>query len=79
MAINKTHMTRKEASEYTGFSQCTFAKWAVVGYGPKFTKIGTGRSSRVRYPIAELDQFLNGGPVGDGGQASNSTAGRKFA
>jgi hypothetical protein len=56
----RTHITRREASEFTGFSEQTFAKWAVTGNGPKFTKIGTGRSARVRYAIADLEAFLRG-------------------
>ncbi len=56
----KTHMTRREAAEYTGFSEQTLAKWAVTGKGPHFTKLGTGRSARVRYAIENLDAFLNG-------------------
>lgn len=56
----KTHLTRREASEFTGFSEQTLGKWAVTGKGPRFTKIGTGRSSRVRYAIVDLEAFLCG-------------------
>jgi len=56
----KTHLTRQQASEFTGFSVQTLGKWAVTGKGPRFTKIGTGRSSRVRYAIADLEAFLRG-------------------
>jgi hypothetical protein len=56
----RIYLTRREASEYTGFSQDTLAKWAVVRKGPRFTKLGTGRTSRVRYAIRDLDAFLRG-------------------
>jgi excisionase family DNA binding protein len=56
----RTHLTRQEAAEYTGFSQDTLAKWAVTRKGPKFTKFGMGRSARVRYAIVDLDAFLSG-------------------
>jgi hypothetical protein len=56
----KTYLSRKEAGEFTGFSAATLAKWAVTGRGPKFVKIGTGRSARVRYALAELEAFLRG-------------------
>jgi Helix-turn-helix domain len=56
----RTHLTRQEAAEYTGFSQDTLAKWAVTPKGPKFIKFGIGRSARVRYAITDLDAFLNG-------------------
>lgn len=61
--MQRTHMSRKEASEYTGFKPETFAKWAVEGRGPKFSKLGTGRTARVRYAISDLDDFLRGVPV----------------
>ena len=57
---------REEAAALAGeivrrFSEQTLAKWAVTGKGPKFSKLGRGRSARVRYLIADLDAFLNGG------------------
>jgi predicted DNA-binding transcriptional regulator AlpA len=57
---NRTYLTRKEASEYTGFSSHTLAKWAASGKGPKFRKFGAGRSARVRYSLPDLDAFLAG-------------------
>ena len=65
----RTHLSRKEASEYTGFSVQTLAKWAVTHKGPPFTKFGTGQSARVRYAIADLDAFLRG-DTKQGGQAA---------
>jgi hypothetical protein len=56
----RTYLTRREASEYTGFSEQTLGKWAATGKGPRFTKIGTGRPARVRYAIADLEAFLRG-------------------
>lgn len=58
--LQRTRLTRREASDYTGFSEQTLAKWAVLGKGPRFTKFGKGRSARVRYAISDLDAFLNG-------------------
>ena len=58
--VARTHLTRKEAAEYTGFTPNTLGKWATLGRGPRFIKIGEGRSSRVRYAISDLDAFLRG-------------------
>lgn len=58
--MNRTYLTRKEASEYTGFSSHTLAKWAASRKGPRFRKFGTGRSARVRYSLSDLDAFLSG-------------------
>jgi hypothetical protein len=59
----KTHLTRKEASDFTGFSVATLAKWATVERGPRFVKLGDSRSARVRYPLSELEAFLRGKPT----------------
>ncbi len=72
----KTHLTRREASEYTGFREQTLAKWASTGKGPQFTKIGEGRSARVRYAIVDLDRFLRGGAALESGAATGEGVGR---
>lgn len=58
--IQRTCLTRREAAVCTGLAEQTLAKWAVTGKGPRFTKLGRGRSARVRYAITDLDAFLNG-------------------
>lgn len=59
--LGERYLTRKEASQISGFSQDTFAKWAVLQKGPPYVKYGTGRSSRVRYPLSGLLEFLRCG------------------
>lgn len=59
--IQRTFLTRREAAEFTGFSEKTLAKWANLKRGPRFTKLGTGRSAPVRYSIVELERFLSDG------------------
>jgi excisionase family DNA binding protein len=54
------YLTRKEAADYTGFSQQTLAKWAMARKGPRFHKYGAGKTCRVRYSIVDLDAFLEG-------------------
>jgi len=67
---NKTHLPRSAAADYLGVKPATLAKWAMTpGRGPLFIKLGTGRSSRVLYAIADLDAFLRSGQV-HGGQAA---------
>jgi hypothetical protein len=60
ITLRKAFLTRREASQYSGFSMDTLAKWAVTGRGPRFSKIGTSQTSRVRYAVADLDAFLRG-------------------
>lgn len=45
---------RPEAASYLGVSPRTLEKWAVVGGGPTYYRIG----SRVVYDTAELDEYL---------------------
>ena len=62
----KTHLSRKEASDFTGFSEATLAKWATLGRGPRFVKLGAGRCCRVRYAVQDLELFLSGKLNDDG-------------
>jgi len=39
-------------------SPVTLAKWRVIGCGPRFVKLGRGRSAPVRYQREDLDAFL---------------------
>ncbi len=59
--LAKTHLSRREAAAYISLAPATLARWAMTpGRAPKFTKLGTGKSSRVVYAIADLDAFLRG-------------------
>lgn len=68
--MEERYVTRKEASQISGFSTDALAKWAVLGKGPPFVKYGTGRSSRVRYPLSGLMEFLRRGHTQTGGRAA---------
>jgi predicted DNA-binding transcriptional regulator AlpA len=61
---------RKEASQITGFSAATLAKWATVGKGPRFLKFGTGRSAAVRYRESDLREWIDSADVRGGGRAA---------
>ena len=69
--IFERYLPRKEASLISGFSPDTLARGAVLGKGPPFVKHGTGQSSRVRYPLSGLLDFMRRGykknPDGGGG------------
>lgn len=47
-------ITRPEAANYLGISVRTLEKWAVVGGGPPYYRLG----GRVVYDIADLDTYL---------------------
>lgn len=49
----------KEASIYTGLSITTLQRLRNSGIGPRYIKLtGTGKNTKVLYPIAELDKFI---------------------
>jgi len=49
----------KDASIYTGLSTSTLQRLRKNGIGPQYIKLtGTGKNTKVLYPIVELDRFL---------------------
>ena len=56
-------LSRKQASEISGFKEDTLAHWACLGKGPKFVKYGKGRGARVRYPLSDLLEFMRRGTM----------------
>lgn len=57
------YVSRRQASEITGFKEDTLAHWACLGKGPKFVKYGKGRGARVRYPLSDLLEFMRRGEM----------------
>lgn len=57
--------TRKQAAAYLNLAECTLRRWwaATPPRGPRCVKMGTGRASRVRYPVVELAAFA-ADPIG---------------
>ena len=58
-SINKTHLSRKEAASLLCIASETLAKWATLKRGPRYIKMGNGRSCRVLYPLRDLQEFLS--------------------
>lgn len=52
-------LTRREAARYLGLeAESTLAAWAARGFGPSWSKYGTGRTAAVRYKRRDLDEFI---------------------
>jgi len=47
-------MTRKQAAEYLGFAPQTLARYAWLGKGPRFKKLG----KLVRYTLEDLEAWI---------------------
>ncbi|MFF9117284.1 helix-turn-helix transcriptional regulator [Streptomyces massasporeus] len=51
-------LTPRELAEELGVSIQTLANWRWTGVGPRYTKLGNGRTSPVRYQRADVDAWL---------------------
>lgn len=50
--------TPREAAEILRVDEITLARWRGQGSGPEWIKLGSGRTSPVRYPKAALEAYL---------------------
>jgi predicted site-specific integrase-resolvase len=50
-------LTPKQAAEILNVSIWTLQSWRTRGVGPAWTKLGAGRTSRVRYRRADVERF----------------------
>lgn len=51
-------LTPRQLAEELDVSLQTLANWRWSGVGPRYTKLGDGRSARVRYRRADVDAWL---------------------
>lgn len=61
-------LTRPEAAQFLSVSEATLRRWYAHSFGPRVVKLGGARSSRVRYPLPDLEAFASN-PNGYAGQA----------
>jgi hypothetical protein len=47
-----------EAAKLLGLTITTLRRWRTAGAGPRFTKLGTGRSAPVRYRLDWLGEWI---------------------
>lgn len=52
-----------QAAERIGMHPVTLAHWRRGGRGPKFQKLGTSRTSRIRYHIKDVDSWMRSNKV----------------
>lgn len=57
VSIEPELLTRPQAAAFLALSTTTLRRWYASNAGPRVVKLGTGRASRVRYPIHELRAF----------------------
>jgi len=54
--------TRAEVAEYLGVAPATLARWAHLGTGPTYRRLG----GQARYRWADVEEWLASRPVGGG-------------
>jgi predicted DNA-binding transcriptional regulator AlpA len=52
-------LDRKAVAKLVGVSTATLKTWVCERKGPHFSKMGTGRGSRVYYQRSEVEAWLN--------------------
>jgi predicted DNA-binding transcriptional regulator AlpA len=52
------YVDRKAAAALCGVSETTMRRWYSANKGPRATKLGTARSSRIRYALDDIRQFM---------------------
>jgi predicted DNA-binding transcriptional regulator AlpA len=58
---------RTEVAHMLGLSVKTLDKWALLGIGPRFRRIG---HRAVRYELADVEAFIERAPIGGGPTAA---------
>jgi len=66
MESNSKFLDTRQAARETGFSEITFKVWRQKNCGPPFVKFGDAPQSRVLYPRAELDRWVESRTVRPG-------------
>jgi predicted DNA-binding transcriptional regulator AlpA len=52
-------LTREETAKLLGVSNNLLAKWATLGKGPSYIKLGSGPKSHTRYSRQAITDFIN--------------------
>lgn len=52
------YVDRKAAAAMCGVSEITMRRWFADNKGPRATKLGTARASRVRYAVDDIREYM---------------------
>jgi predicted DNA-binding transcriptional regulator AlpA len=58
-------LTRGQVAEMLGLSVKTLDRWALLGAGPRFRRLGLGHRA-VRYELTDVEAFIESASVGGG-------------
>lgn len=51
------HITQKQLAERWAMSPKSLERWRCEGNGPRYLKLGTGKSARVIYRLADVEEY----------------------
>ena len=54
----RTYLSPSEAAGYLAVTERTLTEWRRSGRGPCYTRLGGSPTGRIRYLIADLDDFM---------------------
>jgi hypothetical protein len=57
VSVEPQLLTRPQAAVALSVAESTLRRWYSEGRGPATVKLGTGRASRIRYPLEHLRAF----------------------
>lgn len=55
--MNQTDLTERQVAARLGVSVRTLQNWRWLGIGPRYFKLSPGRGGRVRYRLADCEQW----------------------
>ena len=53
-------LTPSEAADKFQISELTLRKWRLMGGGPRYVRLGSGKRSLVRYRESDLNEWVEG-------------------
>lgn len=62
--MDTRYVTPRQAAMLLGVTPSTLSAWRKAGRGPRYSRMGEARQSRVRYPVEELDKWMRRQMVG---------------
>jgi hypothetical protein len=54
------NLTKEDVAALLRVSVHTLARWRCEGKGPRYVKLGTGRTALIRYPRSAIETYLAG-------------------
>ena len=57
-AASESLLTSKQLATFLHLSEQTIRRYRSNGHGPRYTKLGSGKSARILYRMSDVEDFL---------------------